>query len=134
MVKSKKIKALSYINYGLFYVIKCLYFTLFYFIFFLFGHSLGAGAEICQTFSLVKKWFWNYLTFNLFYKKKMVIEPLKLSFLLPRFQQGWKKNHVICNLVAKRFLKQIDLWFISNKQMRIISGQWPICVNFITYT
>ena len=53
----KKIKALSYINYGLFNVIKCLYF-------FWFDHSLGAMAEICQIFSLVKNLFWNYLTFS----------------------------------------------------------------------
>ena len=57
----KKIMALSFINHGLFNVIKCLYF-------FWFDHSLSARAEICQIFSLVlwktlyaKISFWNYL-------------------------------------------------------------------------
>ena len=35
----------------------CLYF-------FWFDHSLGARAEICQIFSLVKILFWNHLTFR----------------------------------------------------------------------
>ena len=34
-------------------------------LFFWFDHSLGARAEICQIFSLVKTLFWNYLTFSM---------------------------------------------------------------------
>ena len=45
MWSNQKNKALSYINYDLFNVIKCLFF----------GHSLGARAEICQIVSLVIK-------------------------------------------------------------------------------
>ena len=33
-------------------------------LYFWFDHSLGARAEICQIFSLVKNLFWNYLTFT----------------------------------------------------------------------
>ena len=43
----EKIKTLSYIDHGVFDVIKCLY---------LFDDSLGARAEICQMFSLL---FWS---------------------------------------------------------------------------
>ena len=113
MVKSKKIKAFSYINHGLFHVIKCLYF------FDVTTHSLGARAEICQIFSVVIL-FWNYLTFSKIRRKAFFKRPSLI--MCPRDFQAFRQYWVQWRLHKKEIhvLQQNSEHKYSRQRINII--------------